>query len=56
MTDKIIEEIRSRRRQLMRTRYGGSIDKLVEAGIEWQRKHPGRAVSLRSNPRARAVA
>ena len=56
MTDKVVEEIRRRRRHLIQTRYGGSIDKMVQASMEWQRKHPGRVVGLRSHHKTRAVA
>jgi len=56
MTDKVIEEIRQRRRTLIQARYDGSIDKMVAASLEWQRSHPGRAVPVRTHRKVRAVA
>ena len=42
-----IEEIRTRRRELIQERYGGSVRKLLEAAGEWERKHPDRLQSRR---------
>ncbi|MFC1461417.1 hypothetical protein ACFLQR_02725 [Verrucomicrobiota bacterium] len=42
-----VEEIRKRRRQLMREKYGTSVGKLVEEASKWERKHPTRIVDLR---------
>ena len=56
MTDKVIEEIRRRRRALIRTQYGGSIDRMVAASMKWQHKHPSRVVLSRTHRKIRAVA
>jgi hypothetical protein len=56
MIDKAIEEIRGRRRELIKTRYGGSAARLFESAIRWQAEHPGKTVSLRKKSSRRAVA
>jgi hypothetical protein len=53
MKDRIVEEIRSRRRKLMREKYHGSAEKLVHEAIEWARQHPERVIHAR---RKQAVA
>ena len=53
MKDRIVEEIRSRRRRLMREKYHGSAEKLVREAIEWERQHPDRVIHAR---RKQAVA
>jgi hypothetical protein len=42
--DEAIEEIRERRRKLLKEEYGGSIDRFFDAAEEWQKKHPERIV------------
>lgn len=53
MKDRIVEEIRSRRRKLIREKYDGSAMKLVREAIEWERQHPDRVIHAR---RKQAVA
>jgi hypothetical protein len=38
--DEIIEEIRERRRKLIRDEFGGSIDKFFDEAARWQKQHP----------------
>jgi hypothetical protein len=38
--DEAIEEIRERRRRMIKEQYGGSIDHLLDEAEEWQKKHP----------------
>lgn len=45
MKDQAIEEVRARRRSLLRDKYDGSVEKMIAACIEWQIKHPGRTVT-----------
>ena len=56
MIDQAVEEIRKRRRELLRKRCGGSIDRLLESCRQWQRENPGRTVSLKRRHHTRAVA
>jgi hypothetical protein len=56
MKDRIVEEIRARRRALLLERYGGSIQKMLAASREWQMSHPDRVKTLRRRQVARAVA
>ena len=42
--DEAIEEIRERRRRLIKEQYGGSIDRFFDDADEWQKKHPERVV------------
>jgi hypothetical protein len=42
--DEAIEEIRERRRRLLKELYGGSIDRFLDDAEEWQKKHPERIV------------
>ncbi len=44
MKDKVVEEIRSRRRELIRVKYQGSVDKFVRGAIEWEHQHPDRVI------------
>lgn len=44
MKDKVVEEIRSRRRRLIQEKYEGSLDKFVQGAIEWEHKHPDRVL------------
>ena len=56
MKDIAVEEVRALRRRLLKERYGGSVDRLVQAAIEGQRLHPLRVINLRRRASARAVA
>jgi hypothetical protein len=56
MTDRVIEEIRERRRNLIKTRYGGSVDRVVASSCEWQKMHPRKVANLRRITAARAIA
>jgi len=47
MKDKAIEEIRSRRRRLIREKYDGSVVKFVHGAIEWEHQHPERVIRIR---------
>jgi hypothetical protein len=38
--DEAIEEIRERRRRMIKEQYGGSIDRFLDEAEEWQKKHP----------------
>ncbi|MDD5675061.1 MAG: hypothetical protein PHC61_12910 [Chitinivibrionales bacterium] len=40
--DDAIEEIRERRRKLLKDHYGNSIDRFFDEAEEWQKKHPER--------------
>jgi hypothetical protein len=42
--DEAIEEIRERRRRLIKEQYGGSIDRFLDDAEEWQKKHPEQVV------------
>ena len=44
MKDQAIDEIRERRRTLFKKKYGGSIDEMVSAAMEIDRKHPSKVV------------
>ena len=56
MKDMAVEEVRARRRRLLKERYGGSVDRLVQSAIDGQRLHPLRVVNLRRRGSVRAVA
>ena len=56
MKDIAVEEVRARRRRLLKERYGGSVDRLIQAAIESQRMHPLNVINLRKRASARAVA
>ena len=47
MIDHEVEEIRKRRRRILRDDYGGSIERLVEAARRWGREHPEKVVDLK---------
>ena len=47
MKDTIVEEIRSRRRNLIREKYHGSVEQLIRGAIEWERQHPDRVIHAR---------
>ena len=38
--DEAIEEIRERRRQMIKDQYGGLIDRFFDEAEIWQKKHP----------------
>ena len=42
--DEAIEEMRERRRKLMKEKYGNSLDRLFEEADKWQKQHPERIV------------
>jgi hypothetical protein len=42
--DEAIEEIRERRRRLIKEQYGGSMDRFIDDADEWQKKHPEKVV------------
>ncbi len=54
--DREVEEIRSRRRKLLRDEYGGSVHRFVEDALAWQEKHPERVKRLRKTRRRSVVA
>ena len=54
--DREVEEIRRRRRQIIREEYGGSVHALVEDAIAWQKKHPDKVKRLRAAGSRSAVA
>jgi len=47
MKDNAVEEIRERRRKLIKEKYAGSISRLIDEAIRWQKQHPDRVVDLR---------
>ena len=52
MKDDAVEEIRARRRKLIKEQYGGSISRLIDEAIQWQAKHPDKVVDLRKRKMA----
>jgi hypothetical protein len=56
MRDLAVEEVRARRRRLLKERYGGSVDRMIQAAIENQRLRSHRVVNLRQRAPAKAVA
>ncbi len=52
MKDHAVEEIRARRRKLLKDKYDGSIARMIEDGMQWQAKHPDRVVDLRKRRRS----
>jgi hypothetical protein len=42
--DEAIEEIRERRRKLLKEEYGGSIDRFFDDADKWQKEHPTQVV------------
>lgn len=50
-----VEEIRERRRELIRDRYQGSVDALIDEAIRWQKAHPKRTASRRHRKLAQPV-
>jgi len=47
MIDREVEEIRQRRRRILREAYGGSIERLVEDAQRWGKEHPEKVVDLK---------
>ena len=47
MIDHEVEEIRKRRRRILRDDYGGSIERFVEDARRWGREHPEQVVDLK---------
>lgn len=45
--DPTVEEVRERRRKLLKEKYQNSIGKLVSEGSKWEREHPHKTVDLR---------
>ena len=56
MRDIAVEEVRAVRRSLLKERYGGSADRMIQAAIEGQRQHPRRVINLRRRSSARTAA
>jgi hypothetical protein len=50
-----VEEIRERRRMLIRDRYHGSVEALIDEAIRWEKAHPKRTVSRRRRKLAEPV-
>jgi hypothetical protein len=42
--DDAIEEMRDRRRKLLKEKYDGSLDRLFNDAEQWQKQHPERIV------------
>ena len=42
--DKAIEEMRKRRRKLLKEKYDGSLERLFNDAEQWQMQHPERIV------------
>ena len=42
--DDAIEEMRERRRKLLKEKYDGSLERLFNDADQWQKKHPERVV------------
>jgi hypothetical protein len=51
--DQAVEQIRERRRRILRERYAGSIDRWMDGAQKWQREHPDRVVTLEDVRRIR---
>lgn len=56
MTDRAIEEIRSRRRKVIADNYDGSIQKMTESIIARQKEHPKHIVNLHDKRSMKNVA
>ena len=55
MKDTAVEEVRAVRRRILQDRYGGSADRMIQAAIESQRRHPRRVVNLRRRTDAKTA-
>lgn len=56
MIDREVEEIRERRRRILRDDCGGSIERFVEDATQWSREHPEKVVDLKKRRPGRATA
>ena len=52
MKDHAVEEIRDRRRKLIKEQYGGSIGRLIEEAMAWEKRHADRCVDPRKRRRS----
>lgn len=48
MRDEVIEEIRERRKKMLREDFDNSIKRFGEEAQRWQQEHPERVVNLRA--------
>jgi len=55
MIDHEVEEIRKRRRRILREDYGGSIEEFVKDASRWGREHPDKVISLKKKRPARTT-
>ena len=46
MKDIAVDDVRERRRRLVKEAYGGSMDGFVDEAIRWSKEHPTRTVDL----------
>jgi hypothetical protein len=46
MYNKAVEEIRERRKKLLKDNYNGSIDKFIDEAIKWEKQHSEKIVNL----------
>ncbi len=56
MQEDAVEQIRERRRQLIRERYRGSVEALIDEAIRWEKAHPRRTLDLRNRQLSRETA
>jgi len=56
MKDIAVEELRARRRRLLKERYNGSVDRMIQAAMESQRQHPLHVINLKKRRAVRVVA
>jgi hypothetical protein len=54
MKDPVVEEIRERRRRLLRERYRGSVRAFVADAVRWSTEHSDKVTSLRTRRRRAA--
>lgn len=45
MFDREVDEIRARRKKLIKDNYDGDINKLIDEAIEWEKDNPDRVTS-----------
>jgi hypothetical protein len=50
-----VEEIRERRRRLIRDKYHGSVEALIDEAMRWEKAHPRRTVTRRRRTLAESV-
>ena len=53
MIDKEVEEIRSRRRKLLREKYNGNINILIDEAMNWQKENPDKIDSPKRNKKTK---